>query len=172
MRLPSITLWSQVLRIEDVSEVLVSIQRPIGQQLAMRTNIWLASNTILCRVACIIVTVLSIVLRRVAFNQRCLQIGRVVVFLFTVEGTSVLVASFARLSTARVKVDMDLACMLLKCLGFVLFRNHLVAVVALDLLAGHVFGDFIALGWHAVAALALLATATFRRLEQTLVWFA
>ena len=44
-------------------------------------------------------------------------------------------ASFARLSTARVEVDMHLASVLLKCLGFVLFGNHLIAVVALDLLA-------------------------------------
>ena len=81
-------------------------------------------------------------------------------------------ASFARLAAARVKVNMDLACVLLKCLSFVFFGDHLVAVVALDLLAGHVFGDFIALGWHAIAALAFLANATLRRLEQTLVWFA
>ena len=134
MRLPSIALWPQVLRIEDVSEVLVGVQRPVSQQLAVRANIWLASNTVLCRVACIIVTVLSII-RRVAFNQWRLQIGRAVVLLFTVEGVSLVAASFARLSTARVEVDMDLASVLLKCLGFVLFGNHLIAVVALDLLA-------------------------------------
>ena len=83
MRLPSIALWPQVLRIEDVSEVLVGVQRPVGQQLAVRANIWLASNTVLCRVACIIVTVLSII-RRVAFNQWRLQIGRAIILLFTV----------------------------------------------------------------------------------------
>ena len=134
MRLPSIALWPQVLRIEDVSEVLVGVQWPVGQQLAVRANIWLASNTILCRVACIIATALSII-RRVAFNQWRLQIGRTIVPLLTAEGVSMAAASPARLSTARVEVDMDLACMLLKCLGFVLFGNHLIAVIALDLLA-------------------------------------
>ena len=69
MGLSPVALRAQVLGVEHISEVLVGVQRPICQQLAVRArNGWLAADPILSIVS---LTVLG----RVALDEWCLELG-------------------------------------------------------------------------------------------------
>ena len=56
MSLPSVTFRTEMLNIEDISKVLVRVQRSISQQLAMRAHIgWLAADSILRTIPLVVI---------------------------------------------------------------------------------------------------------------------
>jgi len=147
-----------MLGVENVPEVLISVQWSISEYLVVRV---LAANPVL---ACL----RGVRFRLAAVHDRCHQVAGRLLF-FYIDRVSVGTAASLRFDIATiaavawVEVNSCLAGVLLERFTFGFFED-LVVVTGGDLLTGQVFGDLAPLRRNTIASLVIFADAPLFRL--------